>query len=1711
MAFNYTNISELDIGKGIDARNAENQIPPGYSEDILNGETIETRVRKRRGYAQYGSRLPVRVINVEQFSALNQLCFDLDSGVDLSRIVTSPLVVHGTAFESGLTDFPIDTLTTQYYSGFDVQIRRLISANTTNPAAPDTEVYSPITHGFSGQDFLVGTTLSNSVANLSNEFFLSDSVTIAADTTVTVTNLNASNEDRPFITYYFDLNTAGTDNFQATFNVDYSAVPVVDDAKPAVLTIPTGTHNLRNFNIITTVYEIVGTERRLVLPDDITINNGTVNITITANNAETATRDFRVLLHAPNAANTIAGATSAVDGTAQVTLTLDSPFLFWQGYTIQGEDKELVIPNRVTYDDTTNTYTFDLEGPPDVNFEFYYNAGELQVNRLCVTPNNGAATFETDDLQLDIYGLDHETIYNTTGNRESWVTHIDAFRTANEQRLVTGLGGVFYKEVEYNSTDSNLNLIPSTVFPRQSVQATDTLRLAPAFASLNSNVNRTRGTIEFGTGGTGFVSVTSATFVTEGQVTYRLTFDSDVRRVDSTGAVVETGLTAITEFGTNDQLTVNNMGRSLLNGDFDILSVTVVSTTEVDVTVSNSAVFSDRVNEQNAGGCAGVFTDEFKLTGAASVFDYGAEFLVGDRLLSPSISSGITLNVTNISNSGTDLSFFVSGVTEVVGIPDGIQLFAQRTTDLVPLRDENRTTQTVSTYVAGDTLNTQLTTHDVKIKKITNLDNAGNFNVTLSGSTVTLAAGSALGFEAGDKVLIFTANSDSAIAEVEEVLTTTSFTTTNTFTSTTGILVDNTVQLDEALLVEDTVDNSVSFSPTRTWQAIEQPVDEFDKTPNFQKLYYDSNPFVNQPYVRSTTVADNMYFTNGDDEVLKFDGRTIHRAGLYRWEGGLFSTVQDSTGGITFVSQTITPSVAGTTNFVSADATKLTVGDRIVEGNNEYIVEAVDYTNNVVTVDRKYVSGLTPLSTVAVYRYYFRLNAVDVNNNVIASAVTGSSNHFVVQLTSSSTVSFKLLTPPVFDSYDYDKIQLEVYRTRANGEVFFKIDNTAAVFNTDEQYFVFQDATQDESLTDTDIGDFNPLEFVTPAGVAELPTTIDQPLRAKYVTSASNRLLLANLTNDPQIDLQVEKRFLSESDLADKQISLVGDATQTYQFVTSSSAVTVARDGVTNDFVVTGTAGLATGDWIYLFRNAAGDNDAGLLGWYQVTVGGDVRITDVALADKIDNDANYSLLTTPDRAAFLTGGVVPVFVGSDFNWSPSLRGDNPAARGVKAQFGHRLSAAINAVNSTISAPDFLALGDSDFESGQIIIRQPVVKTSSPSINVDGDLISAVNLRVDGIPVNADPSAPTAPVSFSLFAERFQSRVIISLGNFPEIFDAPSSQQPELTRSVVDVNPADGQEITGIIPFFGDSTSQDSRKEAIVIVFKTNSIYALNTVTRALTRIDSRGLGCTAPYSIAQVPNGIIFANESGIYRLTRSFDVLFVGRRMDRNWLERVDPDRLDLAQGHTYPLQKQYKLSVPLNGATENSEVYVYDYGDESEGAREGSWTRFDNHPSTGWVNLNDDAFFGSTSGRVFVVRNNGDESDFRDDEAAIGFTLVMRALDFGDPGRRKVIRRIISHFRAIADSTNSNLSVALDLQGEFSATTSYVIDTEGPSDNLSDTIGRKIVTISHSIPKQRGVYLQVRYSNNGKDEPFDVAGVSFKVTGLTPGLGFTEAADTN
>lgn len=153
--------------------------------------------------------------------------------------------------------------------------------------------------------------------------------------------------------------------------------------------------------------------------------------------------------------------------------------------------------------------------------------------------------------------------------------------------------------------------------------------------------------------------------------------------------------------------------------------------------------------------------------------------------------------------------------------------------------------------------------------------------------------------------------------------------------------------------------------------------------------------------------------------------------------------------------------------------------------------------------------------------------------------------------------------------------------------------------------------------------------------------------------------------------------------------------------------------------------------------------------------------------------------------------------------------------------------------------------------------------------------------------------------------------------------------------------------------------------------------------------------------------------------------------------------------------------------------------------------------HPVTGWVNQTVDAYFSTTAGEVFKVRNTGEDSDFRDDNQPISWKILLRAMDFGDASIRKIFSTVISHFRTIKTNKNIQLKAAVNLSKNLVKTDSFTVDKPTPNTLLSDIEGVKVTSIRSSLPERTGLLLQLEYSGQELDTPMELAGVDLRISG--------------
>lgn len=1701
----YTPIPLGDIGGGIDSLSPLSSIPEGFSEFLENFDpTPEGSLRKRKGYQLFAGGIPVRVSSLEYTDeASDNISFYLDSSADLSQVRNSPLLVYGRTGTSHSGDWT-NTNSLKWYSGFTTNTRR-----TVEPGATEVEVLDGSAHEGGA---LVSARLFQSTSALLTDNILveADSISIdqsTADISYTITQDGADTADF-FLSAISRAVTSGESYLS-------SATSCTGGGDTTTITITAGTHGLNSFNICAEVYEDTGSAYNLIRPDSLTVSNtGTVTCEVTNNDA--AAFDAVLLLYVTPAANQLTG-TAAADSSTTITLTdLSTPFPFVHCYLEQtlGGTKELVIPDSVTTDSTamTATVTFRNESTAAANFVLLWDTGTVVSNRIQVTGEEIGTGYSDSEVQLTIWGLSHTEIYGPENNdsRPGWVTHLDVYRTEATEVPVAGLGGNLFTTQSGPNTTYGL----ATRYPNLRQRVGTTTTLGPVFWDLVDTPGRTAGYIQLNGGSDHTVRVSSAAYQ-EGTQLVRYTLECPDMELSGTLSDIIT---------TSDEIIVSQMGWSVHNGTFTVAAVSS-GTDQIFIDVSNALVSDTDYDESGSYGIGGIFTDTFSLADTSP-------FIPGDTL--GSTEWGEEQLLTVVSSSGSNV--IIRGLQTELDFPIGLRVVGSRTSSVLPLRTLTEVAS-VENYVRGDVLTYSEIGRQLRVKSIFAEDDTPAF-IDGDGefATVTLMGGNTSGLSTGQKLLVLDAGAFTGVVTISEVVDSSSF----TFESTTearisGTIAGNTLEVDEELSWSDSVTSSSTVCPTARWIPIEAPApaSSYIRQTYYRHLSYWG--YTEQPFLRSAMSANNLYLSNGYDPVQRYDGDSLSRAGLIRWQSGLFGGFDTGASAkVEVVTASITPSAVSGAVFTVTLGEELAflAGQRIRHsysgGYDDYTLVRTwdDGTNGFVEVEA-YASitlGTSPsLTRLASYRYYARLNLLDGNGNTVASAVTGASD-LRIELAESAAVYLTLLRPPLLDNYDYARVEVEIYRTKAYlSQPYYRITTLAPAWTATDSYLHYTDTRSDDTLTD--------LDLVNSALLGqELGQTWSEPLRARYLTSTSSRVVLANLRDWPKIDVQMvdSGTRITTSQLSGLKWTLRKDSTDTatttnntdrmtFEMVTSG---TVTIDPTTDvsvssgSMVVTSTAhGLVADDWVYLFHSATGDGKRPELGGlYQITAA-DTDTFTVSLSTSLasytpgaDDVDRYVTATAPED--------IPVWIGADGLY-PFIGGNLAAGLGAQNLAARRLTNAVNAAQVGCQVDDFspwiVCDGGSEYQYGQFILSSPLVLETTPSLTLPA--YSGFDIFVQGV-------RRAASDEIEAQTRLFPSRLIVSYPNYPEVFDAPTAQLDFESESAIDINPSDGQEITGVIPFFGASAFGAAQKDSILLVFKTASIYVVNLAEKAagrnaVQRLDSRGLGCTAPYSIANTQNGIMFANQSGIYRVSTSLDIQSIGRRLERSW-RRVDRDVLESQTfGHYSPLSSQYVCTLPFEEDSLDYPARAFTYNTTREyspdGYRDGSWTNYSSMPSLGWANLLDSALFASPFGEVFSIRNQEDETDYRDDGAAIEAVATLRAMDFGSSGIRKAIQAIILQFATTSNSpVNVTLESSIDLADEFLDSDQATLRRQPTVvDGLSQEGIRKVITLQFALNRRKGVYIQLRVSNSEINQDLELTSGAYLVAGLSL-KGITDAHRT-
>lgn len=1709
MAIRKQTISVKDLGAGIDQQSAESSIPEGFVENALNADPqSQGSIKTRAGYEGYGGYLPVRVKKVEYKQSEQQMCFTFDSSINLSNIRSTPVFLYGrtsaTPPSSPNGDFN-QTDSYHWYPSFETDTRQVFSTGVNNLTR--TGFLQPIVWG--------GVARSTSFLNNSNEVIYPNSIS-TSQTTFDL-NVSLTNGLAPFTGFIYFLERP------SLVGTTYNSTPTTIPANTTqTISIPQSTHQLNNLNILAKAFQDDGTDLIEVYLDDVTIApNGDVTAQLT--NGQSTSIDIFLSLTIAPVQNTITG-TVGPNSTLSLPIPNQStgnfPFINCFLEESIGGNRSMVVPDSIVTDASTNvtTVTFKNSSSTAASFFINYIFVEVPTNTLCVTPETPiSADFIDERPQLTLWGIPHASIYSSSDKRQGWTNFIDSYQSVGQDKMVAGLGG-------------NLFLINNqglpTLYPNLRNRIATSSIIGPSFYGAFDSPTRTRGYIQGSDIEENAAKVNS------------ITYDSNTGWMLVSLAVQNLSITGTlsTILSVNDVLNISGASFKIQNGSFSIKQVANPDASTIQIWVDNPNLDSTDWDDSNSGALATSFSDSINLV------DF-SEFIVGDQLLSDAFSSSYLISV--IGSSGSTIR--VNGVVDQLQAPAGLRVVGSRKSAVLPVRDLDEN-ETISNLVRGDLLSFTGIPRKIRILSI-NPNGDTSISVTGNGvtATLTLGSGDTTSYSVGQQLVLVQSGVFTGSITVSNITSNTQLEFNSSIVGTaTGTLKGYTIELDEQLAWTDNQNSLESFSVAERWNPIEAPDDSFTQTPSTYVTHFAANTYDNQPYFQSVMSSDNLYVNSGDDSPFKMDGSSLYRAGLIRWQPHLYVSkdVSPATGGTIDV-QNITVNVSST---IVDDASNgigfkvdlallgtFTVGKKIEWSVDSqlYTIDRIeqDVTNNLlliyVTTNLSTTSGTGTISRVYTYKYYFRLNAVDTNNNVIASATVGSED-FVVEFGRDTQVRIRLVGMPIWDIYDYDRLEVQIYRTKSDGALFYRLATLPMNFNLGAAYIDYADTDADDVLFDVD-------EVSTIFNGVELGNQWSPPLRSTFNTSIQNRLVQASITEDPKLDIQLVdtgsrinvakltgQRYLFKKFNTDPLTTSDLESRVAYEFLSSGDELTI--DPTTD---VTGVPGTSVtiqvvntaqvGDFIYLFKDTVVDGaETRLMGHYQLSAVTGTSVTFLA-SNAI---ATYSS-DDVDRLLFATqSGDVPVWLGTDGNYG-MLNGNRVVTGPYEFVAMRRLANAINTSMRYAMEPWIVGNAGNEFQAGQLVVTQPKVFSAELGITPIFELtlpsFTGYTTFVNGVKRSSGNQISSLEIVRP-------SRVIWSYPNYPELMNNPTALIDTESLNVADINTSDGQAITGIIPFFGDSAFGAALKDSIVVVFKQNSIYLLNIGEKeagrtAVQKVESNGQGCTAPRSIAATREGIMFANRSGLYRLTRDLRVEYVGQRLQRLWEQTVNKDELDLATATNFRIQNKYKLSYPLVGDKKNSQVFVYDHTREynrefnSPYAKTavGSWTVYDAHSATGWANLLNDSFFSTTDGQVMRVRNVGDETDYRDDAQPINLDIIFAANDFTDGGIRKIMDRVLIDFRAIADTTGTKVYAASNLSESFDQLDPFQLDVLEPGEmtNLSDESNQKVLSIRFVTNRRKCLYLQLRVTNGNVDEPVEIAGIEYRVAGYSD-KGTTEARST-
>lgn len=1732
----FVTVPENNFSGGINQNAIETMIPDGFIEMGYNAETNSSgSLSKRRGYQNFGGWVPVRATSIEADGS--KLTLSLPAGVNLSSYNSAPLYLTGFVNTAPQEPYRLS----RYFDKFRANIRKPL-------VAPSGTLALETLHGFSQPYMDVGITESLSTSTNDHETFTPGDIHIAT------ANNHVS----------IDYDVGSNKNAFVYFKEHFPDPLVGQVALYTPATLPVGVSTLsfaHGLNSTALGYALFVNEAGVltkVMPDALVLEDAN-NLTLTVRVPVESDIELLVwkITETQYVETPVAGGAS---GYSEI-LAPQTPFIFTYSYITDGTGKRYAtFPDTVSYSAADNkaTITFtDTEGfSAGNNLTTFWECVEItNVNVIEVDSDIGFTL--TDNVSLSIYGLDHSLLYATPmPERAGWVNHIDSYLTANDQHVVCGLGGALFKSYDSEVTPLHINL---------QGRFGDSRTIGPAFWSSVDRpaVPRTRDYVAFTGGALHTANIETITHLGAGSM-------AAVVRVPAYTVLDKDGGAGslANAFSAGDHITIERTGYSVNSGEFAVVQVTSIvdDPDRLQVTYYNPNISNSYWDEVDCGGTLGCFTDTIMVP--------DTKFQADDLILASNILEAQGISVIYVDSLNSE--YRLRNVVDSIAVVETQKLLARRTSSIVPLRAADGTAS-VAGYVAGDM--TALG-EIINVNAASDQDFTMSDGTYTCSDTSYWTTGTRLQLQNADTQEVITISNiltaatfeaDGSLAAGSIVGKTIALDNPTTFEDDTSNQSPLTIPY-RWRYIESTANSVVAFesnTPTtqntiRSTMASESmfltsatdAIVKYDGANQYRAGLPRWNPLIG--FSLDTGASDKIYLADIEASVVGYSGRvfTLGTAAAFNlgdkvtytnstlgsevitaaadrvpasgtnWSGtnwgvsggtfahtvlgantatlatyaavastqyqvsvliattasgtltvnwgGASKTFNLSAGGTATQTFRLTASsTAGLTVVPSAawlgSITAITIKAITSTDAPVFTITSLDAVENTITVDSTITGAVDgTLALAGLYRYYFRLEGVDRNGSIVASAATALGDVNVL-LTADAAVTFKFAPLPTgIGNFPVNNISLQIYRTRQGTSAPFYHVTTIPM--TSGEDMTYSDGKDDALLVD--------LDTVNSALLGqEVGTTWDAPPRAECLTVLNNRLLLGNVTDLPELTLALVERTqeVNFTNLNALTLTVNGVA---FKATTSSTPVSaVTADG--GYAKLTTAAAIPEGQWCYFTNGIAASS-----GWCRVTTNDG--------AGHLTTDMPY-VNATAGEVAFLSGYVpIPLF-----NTNCVFRDITTGTEVMR-----RFAAAINAYSARASSYLTADAGDV-YGVNTLNIKLP---RSDTTLNVTADYSSDSTLYVDGI-YTAKQSAVTST------GKPHRSRVMLSKPKFPEIFDA--------VDEVLDINPEDGETITGIVPFFGRSAFGAAQTDGPLLVFKTNSVYVVDTNTKQVKKLDTQNLGCTFPYSIANTKNGVMFANYSGIYSIDQNLRLEYLGENVRRSWRELVDRTRTYTLTAHHHGNSNRYKLSAPL--LTSNGQNYwsfVYDHTCENSTQvamtgqmQRGAWMVYAPLAATGWCNFGKDELMARSDGRVWIARRTGGATDYRDGADPIEYNVTLKANMFGNGSIRKTVRRVIAHFRSVGESV-IQVSQSINASNTFGVLDGIrtwtpidavtVLDPvtvvpPGYQTGLSDNAGLRVMDVVISPKNARCLFYRLNFYNNELDQGVELAGVEYRVSGLS------------